>query len=236
LNPIDASNRRRHPRARDLDVVARLVTPAGQSVTCAVQDLSAGGVRVVGAVNLTRGERVRVILDQSGHSEPLALAATVRRSERVDEGCHCIALQFETVPDPVQDAVQRVVLRAFERQRASSRKVVLVIDDEHEVRAALERDLNRLGYYVVSVAMPLDAIRCLLDGSTKIEVAFIDLGLGDTDGLDVIAYLADERPEIRRVVMSGKRMDELEREVSSGQAHALLKKPWQRASLQAAVG
>jgi CheY-like chemotaxis protein len=230
----DVSDRRVHPRAKDPDVTARITTKAGSS-DCAVENISAGGARLVASLAPATGERVQVRLAHPS-IQPMTLAADVVRAEPLDASSHVIAIKFASLSDPIHDAIQRIVLRALERQRATARRTVLVVDDDAKVRAALERELNRLGYVAIAVAMPLEAVRCLQDPATNVEVAIVDLGLGQADGLDVIAYVAEQYPHVRRVVMSGQRIEDLAAEVAAGRAHAALEKPWQRGTLASVLG
>ena len=166
----------------------------------------------------------------------LAVDATVIRTVPLDEQGLSVAVRFDSVPELVHDALHGVVIRSNERHRMDGRNTVLVVDDDTSVRAIFERDLNALGLVVISAPTPLDAIRCLIDPNVTIQIALVDVGLGQSNGRDVLTYLAQERPEIRRVVMSSQRHDALDREVATGRAQAQLWKPWTTDLLLAALG
>lgn len=231
----DVSERRRFPRARHVAVTATVIARSNQTAPFAVENLSAGGARLVGDLALAAGEGIQVLLERAG-SQPMALTAKVVRVDRSEEtGRQVVGVSFSNLPDPIQDAIQGLVLRALARQRAEAPPTVLVIDDVREVCDVFTRDVEALGYFVVAAQTPLDAIRSLQDPGTKVDAAFVDLCLGRADGLDVIEYLTDEHPSIRRVVMSGTLVAELEPEVSSGRADAFLVKPWSRKTLADAL-
>ena len=110
--------------------------------------------------------------------------------------------------------------------------VVLVVDDSEGVGRAMVRDLRALGRQAVWVTNPLDAIKYLQTPLARVEVAIVDFDLNTSDGLDVLAFLANDYPSVRRVLMSGCVSPEvLDRACASGQAHTAFAKPWDRARL-----
>ncbi len=110
--------------------------------------------------------------------------------------------------------------------------VVLVVDDSEGVGRAMVRDLRALGRQGVWVTNPLDAIKYLQAPLSRVEVAIVDFDLNTSDGLDVLAFLAQDYPAVRRVLMSGCVSNEvLDRACASGQAHTAFAKPWDRARL-----
>ena len=232
----DVVDRRKHRRARHPDVTVTIVA-GNQRASCFAQDLSGGGVRCLASrgLLLLRGERVQVVLTCHGVIDPLTLSAQVMRIEQLDAHQDVIALRFIALADPFQDTILHVVLRALARHRATAGRTVLIVDDEESVRTALAREMKRLGRPVLCAATPLEAVRALQDETNAIEVALVDLGLASADGLDVVEHVASEYPDVRRVVMSGQRLDDLETAVSGGRAHALLRKPWTRGTLESAV-
>jgi CheY-like chemotaxis protein len=233
----DVVDRRQHRRARNPEIRVTLVA-GNQRAACFAQDLSGGGIRCLASrgLLLLHGERVSVVITCDSVTEPLTLSAQVLRIEQLDAQNDLIALKFLALEDPFQDTIMHVVLRALERHRATAGRTVLVIDDEETIRTALVREMRRLGRPVMVAATPLEAVRALQDETNSIDVALVDLGLGTADGLDIVEHVAAEYPAVRRVVMSGQRIEDLETAVAGGRAHALLRKPWTRATLEMAVG
>jgi len=64
---------------------------------------------------------------------------------------------------------------------------VLIVDDEPQIRRALQLNLKARGYRVELAAGGAEALR--VAGRTHPDVVLLDLGLPDMDGLDVIAGL-----------------------------------------------
>ncbi len=235
MKPSDVFDRRRFPRTETIPGTAIVVARDDQHARFSIDDLSAGGAQLVGEMDLQSGERVRVHL-QINIDHVLSFDAEVVRTEIVPGDRYRVGVAFRSVPADIEDRVQRLVLSALERQRAEAVPALLILDDDPEIRAILERDLKQLGRRVVSVAAPLDAVRRLHDRSTRFDAALIDLQIGPASGIDMLAYLSDDHPTIRRVLMSGQiGSGVLDEVIASGRAHAVLAKPWTRGSLVTAL-
>ncbi|MEZ5406934.1 MAG: response regulator [Acidimicrobiales bacterium] len=66
-------------------------------------------------------------------------------------------------------------------------QTVLIVDDEPQIRRALQLNLKARGYQVELAADGAEALR--LAGRSHPDAVLLDLGLPDMDGLDVIAGL-----------------------------------------------
>ena len=191
---LEGANRRQHPRAKNPDVIARLVTANGDAVICSVADISAGGARLISAVPARAGDRTSIVFTAPGR-QPIAVTASIVRVEPLDSQLTFVAAKFESVADPIQRTIQAIVLRALEREQLSARRTVLVVDADATQRGSLERNLNALGCAAISVASAVDARRALDDPSEKIVIAFV---AGGIEGGDELAeFLAANRPAIR---------------------------------------
>jgi two-component system KDP operon response regulator KdpE len=92
-------------------------------------------------------------------------------------------------------------------RRGSAGPVVLVVEDDHETRAALARELASRGYRVQESATGLEALR--MWEARRPDVVLLDLGLPDLDGVQVIARIRRES-STPIVILSG-RYDEREK-------------------------
>jgi DNA-binding response OmpR family regulator len=90
------------------------------------------------------------------------------------------------------------------RAVSSVRPRVLIVEDEAGVRDALERGLARNGFVTTAVASAADALGC-----DDHDIALIDLGLPDRDGVELCRELRDRHPERPIIVVTG-RHDELD--------------------------
>lgn len=231
---IAAYERRQQPRAPVPAVVTVFRAEAHIGVF-SVDNLSAGGVLLSGGATLSVGETLRILLQLQGHL-PIAIHGQVLRRDERGSGAFAYAVTFRDLSAKAEDLIQGAVLLALERQRRLPEPAVLVVDDSPDVCLALERDLRALGRRAFSAVTPLDAVRHLLDAQAGIETAVVDLFLGQANGMDLLAYLADDLPDVRRVIMSGAlREAQLQTALSSGRAQAILHKPWDRSALAGAI-
>src|SRR5687767_1526384 len=77
---------------------------------------------------------------------------------------------------------------------------VLVIDDEKNIRTTLSLCLEQIGCRVTAVPSADSALHAL--SQQPYELAFLDLRLGDSSGLDLIPKLLADSPNLTIVVMT----------------------------------
>lgn len=111
------------------------------------------------------------------------------------------------------------------------RRRALIIEDERGSRDALATLLEAQGHEVVQAAS-VAAVRKLLASEPEFDLAFVDLGLPDGDGMDLIRPLADLPGGCAAVVLTGERR--LERAVEAMRRGAVdyLEKPLLPAALE----
>lgn len=223
--------RRRWPRA-EVPAVAHLVRSGQWLGGYAVEDLSAGGVAVLGAPSFAPGTELEVILHVVGRT-PLALAARVARAPTPT----LLALEFLDASSENEDSLQSAVLEYIaEEASTEADPIALIVDDHREVRAAMARELSAMGIVTVEAQSPLEAVRAVEESDREIRFAIVDLALGRADGTDFLAWLADEHASVRRILMSGVLEPEaLRAALLRKKAHAILKKPWTREQLRHAL-
>jgi CheY-like chemotaxis protein len=119
---------------------------------------------------------------------------------------------------------------------------VLVVDDSREIGNALRLQLAWLGHDAYAVTTPLEAVR-VLEGPNQVTCAIVDMVLGGADGTDLLAYMAEQHPHIRRVLMSGHtppgqlgQLGLASRLRPEARPHEVLGKPWSESTLARAVG
>jgi DNA-binding response OmpR family regulator len=81
---------------------------------------------------------------------------------------------------------------------------VLIVEDDAGVRQGLERGLARAGFDTVAVAAAREAL-----GVDDYDIALVDLGLPDGDGVDLCRQLRARHPGLPLIVVTG-RHDELD--------------------------
>jgi len=79
--------------------------------------------------------------------------------------------------------------------------LVLLVDDDEQVRAALKALLERDGHSVTAACDGLEALRTV--GTRPFAVALVDLYMPNMDGLELIPKLKVQVPDLRVVATSG---------------------------------
>jgi hypothetical protein len=92
-----------------LPATATLFTDRRPLPPCVVEDISAGGVRLVGSMAVRRGRVVSVMLDVPG--EPLHCVAQVSRHQQRGVGEHVLALSFLNLGRAETERLEALVAR-----------------------------------------------------------------------------------------------------------------------------
>lgn len=124
----------------------------------------------------------------------------------------------------------RVAERALRRSG-----VVLVVEDNLEVRGFVRRVLKSSGYTVLTASSAVPALRAVERWGEKIDVLVTDIVMPGLNGLDMAARMHVLQPQIQIVFMSGNS------DLAPGRDHELragifLSKPFTAAELGKAVG
>jgi CheY-like chemotaxis protein len=227
------SDRRKHSRAflRASAVLLRANESLG---SFRVINASVGGLLLGGPPPAPIGTEVEVVL-RLGPDRPLRSKSVVCREQAGRDGS-AFAISFLDLSAEDEAHIQHAVDSFLERVRSAA---VLVVDDSREVGQALSLELARLGQAAHAVQTPLEAV-CMLEERNQVAVAIVDLVLGNEHGLDLIAYLADRHPRVRRVLMSGHahpaQLALARHSAAKTAPHEILAKPWTHTSLARAVG
>ena len=228
----ERAEKRQHPRFAALSP-ALVVGDSGVTSHCLVEDLSAGGALVSGGPTLNIGEAVRLLLQLPGRG-PFSLDGKVVRQLNDSRWQREVAfgIAFSNRPPSAVESREATVA-VLDQGQGLADPVVLVVDDNTRTCYTLVQDLQRVGRKAIAVTTPLDAIEWLLDGGSQIDTAMVDIVLGHSNGCDLLTFLADEYPDVRRVLMSDHlRAPQLETARELAQPHAILHKPWNETSLR----
>ena len=112
-------------------------------------------------------------------------------------------------------------------------KLILVIDDEPEIRSLLSRFLGRKGFSVL-VAGTLKEGRKLFNDS-KPELVFLDVNLPDGNGLNELKYINSRGFKSKIIMMSAFDHNEVKMEANQYGALDFLSKPFNIARLDQVV-
>ncbi len=217
---------------------ARISTAGGHPVGhYKVDNLSAGGALLVGAPPVPVGSYVSIELRLPARL-PVKVAAVVVRHEEDTDGGAAFAVLFHRVPSDVEDMIQQAGVEALEKERRERIPVLLSLGEPAGGRYAVERAAAEMGRQLVCVPTPLDALRCLEDPHAHIEAALVGLEFGRSPASEILRFLADHFPEVRRIFLVDADTGAVVlQEVRAARiADAILLAPWNRAQLEEAVG
>lgn len=202
-----------------------------------VNNLSAGGALLSGIEPLPIGASLHLDLRLPGR-RPIGITGVVVRAQgSAADGSASFAIAFREVGPDLHGVIQQAVTAALERSRAIAVPVVLALSHPPPEPGGLERHLETLGRRLRSASTPLDALRLLQDPHGGVEVALVGLTFGRASGCEVLTFLAEHFPEVRRVfVASAIEAAKLERDRASCPVHAILVEPWNREQLETALG
>ena len=83
---------------------------------------------------------------------------------------------------------------------------ILIVDDEAPIRELLTSYFKKHGYEVSAVPNATEAFQAIEE--KKVEMVILDVLLGDSDGLEVLADIKKSRPELPVIIMTGIGFDE----------------------------
>ena len=191
----------------------------------AIRDLSPGGARLVGTLDVFEGERVELAIELD---EPLHVSADV---VRVDRQRKIVEVEFKGVTGDALATIEKSIAEMIERVRASAPATVLIAHPDVDVSSALERDLARVGVGA-RVCTTLDELADLLaDPSVRCIGAIVAGSFGEALG-PVLQDL--EAKQLRRVILFGDHIEKIQHAAAS-RVDAVLRTPWRFKGLARAL-
>ena len=113
---------------------------------------------------------------------------------------------------------------------------ILIVDDQGEIRTAVQRALERDGHEVMVAVNGLDGARAVR--GVAVDLALIDIHMPEMDGFELLINFKTAAPSMPVIVMSGseqsRRLDLL-KDASLLGATGILAKPFTLEELRAAV-
>lgn len=131
-------------------------------------------------------------------------------------------------PQPVQPPVETEV-------RAHSHKIVLVVEDNSEVRTMLHEQLESYGFTVISKDRPLEALTCFPYLSEKVDLLLTDIVMPDLSGPELARRLREQQPTLKVLFITGYADDDLLPPDTLGADAELLRKPFTTDELLASM-
>ena len=112
---------------------------------------------------------------------------------------------------------------------------VMVVDDEAPVRRVTTAALRRQGYHVVEAADADSALTLLRANDRPIDLAICDFMLDGTTGVQLYRRMAEERPDLKVIFITGFTARDLAEKDPSLTAFTFIEKPFSVEHLTASV-
>jgi PAS domain S-box-containing protein len=111
--------------------------------------------------------------------------------------------------------------------------VVLVVDDEQDIRDASERILSRAGYQVQKASRGDQALDII--NKDSVDIVLLDLKMPGMDGLEVLARIREQNTQIQVIVITGYATVETAIEAMKQGAYDFIPKPFEPDQLRIVV-
>ncbi len=103
---------------------------------------------------------------------------------------------------------------------------ILLVEDEQDVLAINQKQLERSGYTVVPASSGQAAMDIISGNNHQIDLVLLDLKLPDMDGRTLLPYLRKHQSATKVLICSGYGPDEQMEELSSAGADGFIQKPF----------
>jgi hypothetical protein len=208
-------------------VAATVVRSTKESAAFAIRDLSPGGARLVGQLDVFEGERVQLQIELD---EPLQINADV---VHVDRQRKVVEVAFRGVADDALAQIERSIAEMIERVRASAPLTVLIVHPSLESSSALERDLARVGVAGRVCTTLSELADHLGDNATRFIGVIVAGSFGEALG-PVLQQLEESRTDLRRVILFGDQIEKIDHPAAR-RVDAVLRTPWRFKGLARAL-
>jgi len=111
--------------------------------------------------------------------------------------------------------------------------LVLVVDDEQDIRDASERILSRVGYQVQKASRGDEALDIL--NKKSVDIMLLDLKMPGMDGLEVLERIRKQNTKIQVIVITGYATVETAIEAMKQGAYDFIPKPFEPDQLRIVV-
>ncbi len=108
--------------------------------------------------------------------------------------------------------------------------VLLIVDDETRILAALRRSLRREGYVIITAETPAQAVAVLEE--TRVDLVLSDQKMPGMCGTELLAEVKRIRPEASRLLITGWAEAVSESELDALAIEAPIPKPWDDGELK----
>ena len=105
-------------------------------------------------------------------------------------------------------------------------ETILIIEDEPMILEVCRTMLEKLSYNVLEARTGGEAVNIVKNFEGNIDLAILDIGLPDMDGVKLFPMLKEARKDIKVIVCSGYSIDGPAEEILDAGAHGFIQKPY----------
>jgi CheY-like chemotaxis protein len=136
---------------------------------------------------------------------------------------------------PLADAPVATDAPSPPRAKGSGSETILVVEDETMVRNTVARGLREEGYVVLDAESGAEALALLERGGDRVSLMITDVAMAEMGGHELGQRVAERRPGLPVLYMSGYPLDEVVRRGLLQEHQPFLQKPFAPAALLESV-
>jgi signal transduction histidine kinase len=136
---------------------------------------------------------------------------------------------------PLADAPVATDAPSPSRAKGSGSETILVVEDETMVRNTVARGLREEGYVVLDAESGAEALALLERGGDRVSLMITDVAMAEMGGHELGQRVAERRPGLPVLYMSGYPLDEVVRRGLLQEHQPFLQKPFAPAALLESV-
>lgn len=206
---------------------AIVVRTTKESARFAIRDLSAGGARLVGELQLFEGEQVWLRIELADVVEVMCAVTRVDRQRKVAE------VAFRGLAPDALARIERSIADMVTRVRDASPPTVLIVHPTVDVSSALERDLARIGVAARVLGGLDDVAWTLAERSIRFIGVVVSSSFGEAIG-PVLHEIETTHADLRRVMLHGELLARIDHPAAA-RVDAVLRTPWRFKGLARAL-
>jgi len=108
--------------------------------------------------------------------------------------------------------------------------VILIVDDEPQIRSALRRLLEREQYEVLDAPGTQEALK--IARRRRVDLVISDYMMPESNGLDFLIQMKKDHPQTVRIIMTGKAdLNTVVAAINDGHVYRFVLKPWDNEEL-----